>query len=193
MHFEYPPGATPIDPDEAAGLKLKYISTQGELNAVEQENILKAQTWLAGKKSLDALSDKFLRDLHKRMFGDVWKWAGDYRRSDKNIGVSWHQIPTSLHQLLQDARYWVENGTYGLDEIGARFHHRLVSVHCFANGNGRHARLATDTLLRAHKLEPFSWGSAALGDVSAERVRYIAALRSADLHDYQSLLAFVRS
>lgn len=193
MRFEYPPGATPLDPDEAKGLRASWVVTQSELNAIEQQNIIQAQVWLARTRRIDPLSEKFLRDLHRKMFGDVWRWAGEPRRSDKNIGVDWRQIPVQLRQHLDDVRYWIANGTFELDEVATRFHHRLVAIHCFANGNGRHARLATDALLATHGYKPFSWGSANLVVANETRQRYIRALRQADAHSIDALLRFVRS
>ena len=134
-----------------------------------------------------------LNDLHKRMFGRVWRWAGTYRQTGKNIGVDAYRIAQDLGQLLNDCRYWIENDTYDPDELAARFHHRLVWIHPYPNGNGRHARLATDLLLVSIGQERFSWGSASITDPGQTRQRYVAALRAADNHDMEPLLAFVRS
>ncbi len=139
------------------------------------------------------LDSTFLNNLHKRMYGNVWRWAGRYRTSGKNIGIDAYRIPTELRQLLDDCRYWIENGTYEPDEIAVRFHHRIVSIHCYPNGNGRHARLAADLLLKSMGQERFSWGRENLVDVEETRERYIAALLAADEHDIGPLLEFVRS
>ena len=193
MHFEYPAGATPIDPDEAHGLKIGWVTVQLELNALEQENITAAQLWLASKRTHDVLTERFVQVLHKRMFNDVWLWAGTFRRTNKNIGVAWQQIPTQLRLLLDDTRYWCAHKTYSWDEIAARFHHRLVSIHCFPNGNGRHARLATDALCLHYGVPLFSWGADPSGLRYGEiRTAYIRSLREADAQDYGALLRFVR-
>lgn len=141
----------------------------------------------------DVLDERFLDNLHQRMFRNVWRWAGAHRRSGKNVGVDAYRIPQELSQLIDDCRYWIEHGTYNQDEIAARFHHRLVWIHPYPNGNGRHARLSTDLLLVALGRERFSWGSRNLIDPGQTRENYIAALRAADLHDMQPLLEFVRS
>jgi Fic-DOC domain mobile mystery protein B len=192
-----PLGATPLDPDEADGLIPDYISTRGELNSLERENILEAVDWVFRRRHPDILNMTFILDVHKRMFGRVWTWAGAQRNTNKNIGVSKEQIAMELATLFADTAYWIENGTYDWDELGARFHHRLVSIHVFANGNGRHARLMTDLLLRSHGREPFSWGSLssqnALEVEGPVRQRYIRALRAADDQDYRPLLEFARS
>ena len=195
--FDYPPGATPLDPNEVDGLIPDYITTHGELNALERENILEASNWAHDRQHADILNATFAFDLHKRMFSRVWKWAGTPRKSDKNIGVSWNQIPTELATLLGDVKYWIENKTYGWDEIGARFHHRLVSTHVFVNGNGRHARMMTDILLSSAGQESFSWGLRTSNDAleveGPLREQYISALKKADQCDYAALLRFVRS
>ncbi|MGE0650701.1 MAG: mobile mystery protein B [Alphaproteobacteria bacterium] len=185
-------GATPLDADERDAFVPSYITTRAELNEAEQANILEAEEWAFSRKR-DVLSEKFLNDLHKRMFGRVWRWAGDFRRTEKNIGIDPVQIPVALRQLLDDCRYQIDRKTYPPDEIAARFHHRLVQVHPYPNGNGRHGRLATDLLLTAMGQERFSWGSANAVDPGEARERYIAALRAADGHDMGPLLAFVRS
>ena len=199
MEFEiaYPPGATPLDPNEIEGLIPDFVSTHGELNTLENENILEATTWAFGRKNRDVLEVSFVYALHKRMLGRVWQWAGTPRRSDKNIGVAWSQIPTRLAQLLADTKYWLENKTYPWDELGARFHHRLVSIHVFPNGNGLHARLITDILLTSHGQEIFTWGRRAspttLDVEGTLRKDYIAALEEADAKQFQRLIRFVRS
>ena len=127
------------------------------------------------------------------MFGRVWHWAGTFRRSMKNIGIDAYRIPQELRQLMDDCRYWIEHKTYEPDEIAARFHHRLVSIHPFPNGNGRHARLAADRLLVAFGQPRFTWGRVNLVDANETRDSYIAALNAADRHDIGPLLEFVRS
>ncbi len=192
--FDYPKGATPIDEDEKKGLLISHISTLEELNEWEQRNITDAYSWLDRTRRKDYLSEEFIRKLHEEMLGKVWAWAGDYRRSGKNIGVDWAQIPMHFRQLLDDVRYWIDHETYPPDEISTRFHHRLVQIHLFPNGNGRHARVITDVLLeKVLDQEPFTWGSGSLIEEGDVREAYIKALRSADGHDYRPLLKFVRS
>jgi Fic-DOC domain mobile mystery protein B len=185
-------GGTELTEEEREGLIPSYITLRSELNEAEQANILEAEEWAFARKR-DLLEEKFLNNLHKRMYGNVWRWAGRYRTSGKNIGIDAYRIPTDLRQLLDDCRYWIENGTYEPDEIAVRFHHRIVSIHCYPNGNGRHARLAADLLLRSMGHERFSWGGKNLVDVGETRGRYIAALQAADEHDIGPLLEFVRS
>lgn len=190
--FEQDDAATPLSEEEREGLIPSYITLRRELNEAEQANIIEAQEW-AYKRKRDVLDERFLNNLHKRMFGTVWRWAGNYRRSGKNIGIDAYRIPVELRQLIEDCRYWVENKTYDPDEIATRFHHKLVLIHPYPNGNGRHARLATDLLLRSLDQEPFSWGSVNLVNTNNTRSQYIHALRAADQHDLNPLLAFVRS
>ncbi|RDS88415.1 mobile mystery protein B [Pseudomonas fluorescens] len=193
IELELKPGQTPLDPDEVAGLKPRHIATQGELDEWEAQNILKASRWVARQKKLDVLNDHFCRELHVKMFDDTWKWAGTFRKSDKNIGCDWTQIAVNLRQLLDNVAYWLEHNVFPPEEIAVRFHHRLVWLHAFPNGNGRHARLMTDCLLRQCGLAPFSWGRGNLVIVNEVRQRYIQALRAADANDYARLSAFVRS
>jgi Fic-DOC domain mobile mystery protein B len=194
MDISYPDGATPIDPDDKEGLKLPHITTREELNAWEQRNITEAYEWLQQRRNPQILSEQFIRSLHEKMFDKVWKWAGDFRRSNKNIGVEWTQIPIHLRQLLEDVEFWIEQKTYLSDEIATRLHHRLVQVHLFPNGNGRHARLITDYLLEEKfKKQAFTWGSGNLFNLSEVRSDYINCLRAADKNKYQPLLEFIRS
>ena len=194
VKLDYPSGATPIDPDEMEGLKIPHITTCEELNRFEQDNISAALQWLESRRKADILTEKFIKTLHQKMFGKVWKWAGTFRKSGKNIGVDWHKISTELHALLQDVRYWIEHKTYPADEIAVRFHHRLVWIHLFANGNGRHARLMTDVLLKEGlKQKPFTWNIKSINVEDEVRDLYLKALRQADNHDYSGLLDFVRA
>jgi Fic-DOC domain mobile mystery protein B len=192
VNLDYAPGATPLDPDELAGLIPGHIATQGELNEWEQQNIQVGDDW-ARKQRKDILSEDFLRQLHRRMFGETWRWAGEFRRSDKNIGVDWLHIGVELRKLLDDVRFQVEHGSYPSDEIAVRLHHRLVAIHPFANGNGRHARLMADLLVERLGRPRFTWGSVKLVDAGETRQRYIAALHAADAHDIAPLLAFALS
>ena len=184
--------ATPLEAEEREQLIPTYITTRAELNEAEQIGIADADRWAFGRKR-DVLDEGFLRSLHKRMFGGVWRWAGQFRTTARNIGVDAHQIALQLHQLLGDVRYWIEHGTYGPDEIAVRFHHRLVAIHPFPNGNGRHARLVADLLAVRLGQPRFTWGSANLVEPAETRKRYVEALREADNHNLQPLIAFARS
>ncbi len=194
MQFDYPPGATPLDRDEAEGLLLPHITNRGELDRWEQDNIVEAETWAFRRKPADLLSEAYSCRLHKRMFGNVWRWAGTFRSSDKNIGVDYWSIAPSLKNLLEDVKIWIEQSVYSPDDIAAHFHHRLVAIHLFANGNGRHARLMADLLLVHILNRPcFTWGSENMAEAGTCREQYIQALQAADRHDYAPLLKFVRS
>lgn len=190
---DYPDGATPLNPDELEGLKFKHVSTRGELDQLEQAGITEGLKWLDKQKNPEVLSEAFVLELHKRLFGSVWKWAGTFRRTEKNIGVDPIQVAIQLRQLLDDATYWVDHGTYAPKELAARFHHKLVSIHPFANGNGRHARIMADAVLTKLLNEPaVDWaGGCRLEAMNERRDQYIAALRAADGHDISALLEFV--
>jgi len=192
---DLPKGATPLDNDEMEGLKIKTITTRSELDRWEQQNIGDAMDWLESRKNKsDILNEGFVKKLHEKMLGKVWEWAGSFRKTDKNIGVDKYRIGIELKNLLDDAQYWIDNKTYESDEIAIRFHHRLVQIHCFPNGNGRHSRLMTDTLLTdILDKKPFTWGSGNLYAKGDIRDTYINALYSGDYHDYEPLKDFVRS
>ncbi len=192
VNLDYPSSATPLDGDELANLIPQHITTQGELNEWEQLNILQGEAW-ARKQRRDTLDEAFVRQLHRHMFGDTWRWAGEFRKSDKNIGVDWLKIGVELRQLLDDVRYQVEHASFPPDEIAVRCHHRLVAIHPFPNGNGRHARLIADLLAERFNQPRFTWGSRNLADATGTRQRYIAALQAADASDYAPLIAFARS
>jgi Fic-DOC domain mobile mystery protein B len=190
--FEQPADATLLTREETRGLIPAHIAFRSELNEAEQDNIARAQDWALGRDR-ELLSEKFITDLHRRMLGDVWKWAGRFRKSERNLGIPFFEIPVAVRQLLDNTTTWIEYKTYSPDEIAVRFHHRLVQIHPFPNGNGRHSRLMADLLLMRLERERFSWGSANLQDAGEVRKRYIAALQAADNHDIGPLLAFGRS
>lgn len=187
-------GNTPLSPEELADL-IPNLATKEELNEWERENILLAREWATSDRTapLEIVSDQYMRKLHERMFGETWKWAGMYRLTEKNIGVPVHEIRDRLMALFGDVRYWIENKTYAPDEIAVRFHHRLVSIHPFPNGNGRHARLIADVLVMKLGKAAFTWGSANLVEEGATRTRYLEAIRAADNGEIQPLLQFARS
>jgi Fic-DOC domain mobile mystery protein B len=192
--FEQPDdAATPLTPEEMRDLIPAHIADRDDLNEAEQENITRGQAWALGRRRRDTLSEKFVRDLHKQMLGEVWRWAGDFRQSERNLGIPFYEIPTALRQLLDDTKAWIEYKSYPPDEIAVRFHHRLVQIHPFPNGNGRHARLMADLLIMELGGVRFSWGRANLRDAGTMRAQYIAALQAADNHDIGRLLAFARS
>jgi Fic-DOC domain mobile mystery protein B len=193
--FQEPEDATPLEPEEREGLLQTWITHRKDLNEAEQDNIAAGVAWSRGRRRLPVermLSDDYMRTMHKRMFGEVWQWAGTFRTTERNIGIQAYRIGTELAGLLSDIRYWIGHETYPPDEIAIRFHHRLVAIHPFPNGNGRHARLAADLLIARLGSEPFSWGGGSLADVGELRARYVAALRAADNHDIEPLLKFAR-
>ncbi|RNL60878.1 mobile mystery protein B [Zhongshania marina] len=191
--MEYPEGATPLDPDEMEGLKFAHVTTRGELDHLEQANIEEGLIWVKRRRKGDLLDDQFLRQLHQKLFGDVWAWAGTYRKTEKNIGIAPFYISVQLRQLLDDVRYWVENGTYRPIEIAVRFHHKLVYIHPFPNGNGRFSRIIADQLLEERlECSAIDWsGGYDLQEMNERRKDYINALREADAGNYAPLLEFV--
>lgn len=190
---QYSPGATPLAPEELQALIPAFITTQGLLNDFEQANITMGMTWAYASRQ-DILTEGFIKSLHKHMFDATWKWAGHYRTSDKNIGCPYRDIPVRVGELLKNTSAQIDIGTLSSDEIAVRFHHRLVSIHPFPNGNGRHSRLMADLLIVRLEGEPFSWGgNINLASPSETRIRYISALRAADALDILPLLEFSRS
>lgn len=196
LDFEYIDDQTPIDEDEKDGLLIETITTKGELDEFEQLNIEEAIQWVFGKKfkAKDVFTERFICNLHKRMFGYVWAWAGEFRKTDKNIGIDKAQISTQLKMLCDDALFWVEHTTYPPEEIALRFKHRIVSIHCFSNGNGRHSRLIADIIIeKIFGEEIFSWGAANLSKSGDVREAYLNAVKKADQGDYGLLIEFARS
>lgn len=192
--FAQPEDATPLTPEEREGLKQTWITTRDDLNEAEQANIEEAAAWTAKLGGRELLTEEFVFDLHKRMFGDVWTWAGTRRNTGKNIGVDPTQIYIRLSTLLADACFWIQQSVYGRDEIAVRLHHGLVFIHPFPNGNGRHARLMADLLIAQLCAEPFTWGGGeTLQDIDELRDQYSHALKRADDHDFDELLTFARS
>ena len=188
-------GNTALSPEEQDGL-IPNLSTREELNEWERQNIIVAHAWAFSRRGFarrDVLTEDFIRELHRRMFDQTWRWAGTYRTEDKNLGVPYFRIHEELANLLADTGVWIEHGTYSSDEIAVRLHHRLAFIHPFANGNGRHARLMADLLAQKLGRPVFTWGSGDISSVGDLRRSYIDALQSADRHETQPLLLFARS
>ncbi len=190
LSFEDAPGATPLSPEDIAGLIPSHITNQGQLNEWEFANVAKGEEWAFATKHRNILTVEFLQQVHKQMLGDTWKWAGSIRIRETSIGVAPERIREELGKLLADVEAQITHSSLPLREIAARFHHRLVLIHPFPNGNGRFARTMSDVLLAQSDNEPFKWGADLLrrGD---SRSQYIAALQEADRRNYEPLLAYL--
>ncbi len=196
LELVYEDGQTPLSEEEKEGLLIKTVTTHGELDEHEQLNIEKAVEWTIKTKFKkdQILTEGFIKMLHKKMLGKVWSWAGNFRKSEKNIGVKWVMIGIELKALLDDTKYWIENGTYPNDEIAIRFKHRLVNIHCFPNGNGRHSRIMADVMMESIFNEnAFSWNQSNMVKADQTRRNYITAIREGDKGNIQSLLDFAKS
>jgi len=189
-------GQTPLEQDETEGLLIPTIATRGDLDEFEQQNIEEAIQWVLSK-SLNAktiFTEQFIKTLHKKMYGHIWAWAGSFRKSNKNIGVDKWDISTALKALLDDALFWTAHNTFNSDEMAIRFKHKLVSIHCFANGNGRHSRLMADIIIdKIYKQPVFTWGVKNLVKQGINRINYIKAIKEADKNNFKPLLQFARS
>lgn len=196
LEFVYKDGQTPLEEEEKDGLKIKSITTQAELDEFEQLNIEKAVEWTihTNLKPKNILTEKFVKDLHKKMYGDVWKWAGEFRRTEKNMGIPWTKIGLELKNLLEDTKYWIENETFSPEEIAIRFKHRIVSIHCFPNGNGRHSRMMADIIMESiFGKEIFSWHQSNMVKANETRKEYIDALKEADNGNVKPLIEFAKN
>ncbi len=196
LDLDYKDGQTPLDEEEKEGLLIKTITTRVELDEFEQLGVEKANEWLLGR-NLDInkiITEDFIKELHKKMFGDIWEWAGEFRKSNKNIGVDKFTIGIELKKLLEDCEFWINNRIFDEDEIAIRLSHRMVLIHPFANGNGRHSRLIADVLINKGFGKPyFTWGSRNLVKQSHYRSKYLKVLRKADKLNYFPLIEFARS
>lgn len=196
LELEYEEGQTPLSEEEKDGLLIKTITTHEELDEHEQLNIEKAVAWTIQRrfKADKILTERFIKDLHSKMFSDVWSWAGKFRKSEKNIGVEWVKIRIELKYLLDDTKYWIENEVYSEDEISIRFKHRLVNIHCFPNGNGRHSRIMADIVIESiFGKEVFSWHHSNMVKADETRKKYITAIREGDKGNINPLLEFARN
>ena len=196
LNLKYIDAQTPLDEEEKEDLKIKSITTQNELDEFEQLNIEKAVEWTmrVNLKPEKILTEKFIKDLHKKMYDDIWRWAGEFRKTDKNIGINWTQIGIELKNLIDDTKYWIENKTYSPEEIAIRFKHRIVAIHCFPNGNGRHSRMMADIIIESiFGKEIFSWHKSNMVRADETRKEYIIALREADNGNIKPLIKFAEN
>lgn len=196
LKLDYIYGQTPISEEEKEGLLIKSITTRGELDEFEQQNIEKAIEWTLTKKFTKEyiLSEELIKELHRRMFNDVWEWAGKFRKTNKNLGVDKFEIRVEIKKLIDDCNSWFENKTFGEDEIAIRFKHRIVKIHPFPNGNGRHSRLLADIIAeKIFNKSVFSWGKDNISKPGDIRKKYINSLYQADNGNINSLIEFSRS
>lgn len=194
LTLHHQPGQTPIEAEQLRGIRIKSVSTQGQLNEFEQANINDAILWLRSTPTRNVLSMDFVRAVHRQMFGQVWSWAGVFRTHETNIGGTWYQIPVELKVLIDDTEFWMHHKSFAPDEIAIRFKHRLVAIHCFSNGNGRHSRLMADLIaVRIFGMPEFTWGRLSNANAETTRVSYLNALRLADSGNVGPLVSFARS
>jgi Fic-DOC domain mobile mystery protein B len=189
MAFDPPiPGQTPLD--DISGLRIRSITTTGELNAAEAENVRRAVLKYTTTK-LTRRSARFdlrwMLKLHKEMFGEVWSWAGTLRKGQTNIGSPPHLIEIELHTLIEDLRAWEASGMPLLEQA-VRLHHVAVRIHPFAGGNGRWSRMLANIWLMLHGAGPIEWPEATIGSASVIREEYLRAVRAADAGDYRALI-----
>jgi len=197
LDLAYGYGQTALDDDEKDGL-IVAVDTKEELDELEQRNIEEAIRWTIHRRKIfrreEILTVEFMLLLHRKMFGNVWGWAGSFRKTNKNIGIDKYQVGIALKALIEDCSYWIDEHTFPEDEIAIRFKHRIVSIHCFANGNGRHSRLIADIIVeKIFGKEVFSWGGDDTANAGTARKRYLEALRKADRGDYTDLIIFARA
>lgn len=196
LNLSYQYGQTELEPEEIDGLKVLAISSKAELDELEQQNIEEALLWIMGKKwkAEKIFSETFIKEVHARMYRNVWKWAGKFRKTEKNIGVAPYKISIELKYLLDDILFWTQNQSYTSDEIAIRFKHRLVSIHCFPNGNGRHSRIMADIIVeKIFGLKPFTWGKNIVENNAEVRNIYINAIKMGDSYSIAPLIKFARS
>lgn len=186
-------GSTPLDENQTEGLKFSHITTMSELDEVEDINIQKGLEWLNAQRTADYLTTEFLCKLHEKLFGDVWSWAGKFRRSDINLSkISTYDIGPQLKNLFEDASVWIKNEKMSWDEISAELHHRLIWIHPFPNGNGRTTRIFTEFVQRRNGQEVTSWMESLKDDPANRRKCYISALKKADNGDFEALIEFMK-
>jgi len=196
LELEYVDGQTPLDEDEKECLLIKAITTRGELDEFEQQNIEQAVQWtlMRSFKQIEIFTEPFIKEVHKKMYGDVWTWAGEFRKTNKNTGMDKWQVSVELKTLLDDTIFWITKKLYEPDEIAVRFKHRLVSIHCFPNGNGRHSRLMADIIIENIFKQPvFTWGAGDIVHIGEMRKKYLVGIKTADKGDYKPLIIFARS
>lgn len=191
-----PAGATPLSPEQSADVKQSWITTRNDLNEAERDNIVKGAAWARsrrGQSPTDLPTPDFALELHRRMFGEVWGWAGTYRKKETTPGIDPHRIQVDTPMMFDDIRHWIKEKTFSPDEIAVRMHNRLTFIHLFPDGNGRHARMMADLLIERMGGKSFSWGGGILSKTGELRTKYIAAQKAADNHELGPLLAFARS
>jgi Fic-DOC domain mobile mystery protein B len=195
--LQEPEGATLVPVDQRDRLLQSWITNRKDLNEAERDNIVKGAAWAPsrrGRNPADIATPDFAVKLHRRMFGDVWGWAGEYRKTETNIGIAPHLIQVHTPTMFDDVRYRIKEKNFPPDEIAVYMHNRLTFIHLFTNGNGRHARLMADLLIERMGGKAFSWGGGIPSTGGEElRAKYSAAQKVADNHDIAPLLAFARS
>lgn len=188
-------GQTPLPPELQKGLKLKHIQNMGELDEFEEKNIAEGLVWLK-KNNENYRQYNFWEKLHKKLFGNVWSWAGKLRdhELDNPYFLLPHHIRPALKTLEDDFEYWLKKREISFNEIAARFHERIETIHPFPNGNGRFGRILVEHFCLKEKAEVPKWGMAIKNDPKLRREKYIDALDEARrTKKYEVLIKFMYS
>jgi Fic-DOC domain mobile mystery protein B len=183
----------PITAAETA-LLVPSLSTRSQLLEIEQMSIHAARLWAMRPRNLEAgeiFTEKFLIELHRRMFTGIWRGAGRYRKSIAATGWEPSRIAEGVRLFLDDADGWARYSTYPIHECAVRLHHRLISIRPWSNGNGRHARLMADVAVAAQGEAALTWGSRTAP--GSARTRYVEAIGAADGGDLGPLVEFATS
>ncbi len=183
-----PEDSTPIN--DLSGLIPSGITVKSALDEWEAENILKAYNRYLKTSRKRAISPGLITAVHKEMFGLTWKWAGSFRKENLNLGVEWFAIPVEIKKLCDDIAFWEKSKNVNILEQSVRIHHRLVRIHPFLNGNGRHARMIADIFLSGRGKKLPLWPDKDMVETTDIRKRYIHCLKEADNGDYAGLLEF---
>lgn len=195
-------GETPLPHDELSALLpeaavvLGAAATRADVYDLEQalQAHLEDEIMLAaidGSLPLDELlTDHFVRDLHSRLYGPVWEWAGKLRRLELNIGVAPERIAVELRESLETIAYrWEHTEDWSAHELGIAVHAELVRIHPFVDGNGRATRFLADLVFAAAQdptVSRYDW--------DLNKPAYIELLRAYDRHrDVSELAAFVKN
>ena len=171
------------------GITIKGKPLKDHLEAKNHYEALEYLYSLVEKDNSQNISEYLIRNLHKLVTAETDKeWAGNYRNSNVIIVGSEHTPPDAFEVsiVMGDLIKWLRGNQKKLHpiELAAIFHHKLVFIHPFFDGNGRTARLAMNLLLMQK-----SYPMAVM--LKNDRKKYYQTLSRADEKDYAPFVRFI--
>jgi len=174
------------------------IQRKREMDALEAVKLAKATDWAIRHYSADhrfSAADVCL--LHKQWLGEVYSWAGEYRRVNIGKGGFAFAMAAQVSRLMEEFERKVLavytpcnfNDPEKIIEALAVAHCELVLIHPFRDGNGRLSRLLSTLMALQAGLPLLDFS----GIEGKARQAYFLAVQASMGNDYEPMKKVFRA